>query len=145
MACPHCGFIKVLANRELRKFRKRLSGFTCTNCHKKVSPSDLAKKRGKGPKPKEERRKRVRKEVVKETSKTIVQPYVEQFKWRSGPPPPGERNVGRSKPTQPIDMSFAETVLSGRGVRVSAPIPEEELEPSRADPGANREKKVSKE
>jgi len=82
----------------------------------------------------------VKKEVVKETFKAIVQPYVEQFKWRSGPPPPGEER-NRSKPTQPIDMSFAETVLSGRGVRLSAPIPqdsfsiEEELEPSRADPG----------
>lgn len=88
----------------------------------------------------------MKKQVIKETFKTIVQPYVEQFKWRSGPPPPGEG----SKPTQPIDMSFAETVLSGRGVRLSAPIPqdssmEEELEPSRADPEANREKKVSKE
>ena len=82
----------------------------------------------------------MKKEVVKEISKTIVQPYVEQFKWRSGPPPPGgNRYVG--KPTQPIDMSFAETVLSGRGVRVSAPIPRDSLEeegeskPSRADPG----------
>jgi len=108
-----------------------------------VSPSDLAKKRGKGPKPKEERRKRVKKEVVKEIPHGVIpQPYVEQFKWRTSRSPPGERNVGRSKPTQPIDMSFAETVLSGRGVRLSAPIPqdsfsmeeEEESKPSRADP-----------
>jgi len=150
--CPFCDYVKNFYGKEAKKFRKRVAGFTCPKCGKKVTEDDIARKKGKGPRPPEERRKRVRKEVVKETFKAIVQPYVEQFKWRtSEPPPPGEG--GRSKPTQPIDMSFAETVLSGRGVRVSAPIPpdsfsmeeKEELEPSRADPGANREKKMSKE
>jgi len=104
-ACPHCGFVKVLAGRELRKFRKRLSGFTCTNCKKKVSPYDLAKQRGEGPKPKGERRKRVKKEVVVDTSPIVVHTHIEQFEWRSDPPPPGEprRYVARAgwqpKPT----------------------------------------------
>jgi len=108
-ACPHCGFIKVLANRELRKFRKRLPGFTCTNCGKKVSPFDLAKKRGKGPKPKGERRKRSKKEVVKEIPKALVpQPYVEQLEWRTREVPP----VGwRPKPPQPTERTLEEAVV----------------------------------
>ena len=117
--CPHCGFIKVLANRELRKFRKRLSGFTCTNCGKKVSPFDLAKKRGKGPKPPGERRKRVKEEVVKEIPKAVVpQPYVEQFDWKTrGSPPPGEhrryavRAGWHPKPLQATDRTLEEVVV----------------------------------
>lgn len=107
--CPHCGFIKVLANRELRKFRKRLSGFTCTNCGKKVSPSDLAKKRGSGPKPKGERRNRSRKEKVKETPKAVVpQPYVKQFEWRTREVPPAG---WRPKPRQPTERTLEEVIV----------------------------------
>jgi len=109
LECPHCGFIKVLANRELRKFRKRLSGFTCTNCHKKVSPSDLAKKRGKGPKPPGERRKRVKKEVVKEIPKAVApQPYVKQLEWRTREVPPAG---WRPKPPQPTERTLEEVIV----------------------------------
>lgn len=114
--CPYCGFIRVLSGRELRKFRKRLSGFTCGKCGEKVSPYELSKKRGKGPKPPGERRKRVKKEVVKEKPKAVVpQPYVEQFEWRnSGPPPPGEpwiRAGWRPKPRQPTGRTLEEAIV----------------------------------
>jgi len=77
----------------------------------------------------------VKKEVLKEKTKTVVQPYVEQFEWRnSGPPPPGEhrnRYAGRSrwtpKPPQPTDRSLGEADLVGKGIRPSAPIPHQSL------------------
>ncbi len=118
LKCPHCGFPKVLGGRELRTFRKRLSGFTCTKCGEKVSAHDLAKKRGSGPKPKEERRKRIKKEVVKEKPKPIVpQPYVERPEWRP-------------KPLQPTERTLEEAVITSLNIRVSAPIPTPNLEVS---------------
>lgn len=111
LKCPHCGFIKVLGGRELRKWRKRLPGFTCAKCGEKVSSHDLVKKRGKGPKPPGERKKRVKKEVVKERPKPIVpQPHVERPEWRPKPP-------------QPMERTLEEAVISSRNIRVSAPIP----------------------
>ena len=111
LECPHCGFTKILGGRELRTFRKRLSGFTCTKCGEKVSPYALAKKRGKGPKPLGERRKRVRKKVVKERPEAIVpQSYVERSKWRSMAPGPTGRTL-------------EEAVISSLNIGVSAPLP----------------------
>ncbi|GAH76007.1 unnamed protein product, partial [marine sediment metagenome] len=65
-----------------------------------------------------ERRKRVKKEVVKEKPKAVVpQPYVEQFEWRtSGPPAPGEPRIRagwRPKPRQPTERTLEEVVVEG--------------------------------
>ncbi len=74
--------------------------------------------KGLGPKPKGQRRKRVKKEVVKEIPKAIVHPYVEQFEWRpSGSPPPGERRSHgvradwKPKPLQPTTRTLEDAVV----------------------------------
>lgn len=55
-------------------------------------------------------------------------PILEEIEWRTRDPlPPGQmRNRRGWQPwsPQPTDRSFGETVLTGRGVRLSAPIPQ---------------------
>ncbi len=116
--CPFCNFTKNFHGTEAKKFRKRVAGFTCPRCGKKVTDKDIERKRGLGPKPKGQRRKRVKKEVVKERPKAIVQPYVEQFEWRpSGTPPPGapRRYAARAewqpKPPQPTTRTLEDAVV----------------------------------
>jgi len=116
--CPFCNYVKNFYGKEAKKFRKRVAGFTCPKCGKKITHDDIKRKKGKGPKPKGERRKRVKKEVVKEIPKALVpQPYVEQLAWRIGsPPPPGEhrrytiRAGWRPKPPQP-ERTLEEVVV----------------------------------
>jgi len=117
--CPFCNYVKNFYGKEAKKFRKRVAGFTCPRCGKKVTEDDIKRKKGRGPKPKGERRKRVKKEVVKERPKALVpQPYVEQLAWRTGsPPPPGEhrrytvRAGWRPKPSQPTERTLEEAVV----------------------------------
>jgi len=116
--CPFCGYVHVFSPKGKSSFKKRVIGFTCPGCGKKPTEADFNKKKGRGPKPKEERRKRVKKDVLKEIPKTIVHPYVEQFEWRtSGTPPPGGyrsyggRVRGQPKPLQPTTRTFEEVVV----------------------------------
>ena len=93
--CPFCNYVRNFYGREAKRSRKRVAGFTCPKCGKKVTDDDIKRKKGRGPKPKGERRKRVKKEVVKEIPKAVVrQPYVEQLDWKTRePPPPTERTL----------------------------------------------------
>jgi len=114
--CPFCGFTKNFYGTEARKFRKRVAGYTCPSCQKKVTADDVKRKKGRGPKPPGERRKRVKKEVVKGIPKAVVsQPYVEQFEWRTREVPPGEPRGGgvrwRPKPRQPTERTLEEVVV----------------------------------
>jgi len=116
--CPFCGYVKNFFGKEAKRYRKRVAGFTCPGCGKKPTEADYKKKKGRGPKPKEERRKRVKKDVVKEIPKAVVQPYVEQFEWRpSGTPPPGgHRSYGvrarrQPKSPQPTTRTLEEAVV----------------------------------
>lgn len=116
--CPFCGFVHNFSPKDTSKFQKRVIGFVCPGCGRKPTEADLAKKRGAGPKPKAERRKRVKKEVVKDTSPVVVHPYVEQFEWRTGGPlPPGEtRRYGSNaewqpKPLQPTTRTLEEALV----------------------------------
>ncbi len=118
--CPFCNYTKNFYGKEAKKFRKRVAGFTCPACQKKVTEEDIRKIKGKGPKPKDQRRKRVKKEVVKERPKAIVQPYVEQFDWRTSgaPPPGGYRSYGvrarrPPKSPQPTTRSIEEALVEG--------------------------------
>ncbi len=121
--CPFCDYVHVFSPKGKSAFKKRVIGFTCPGCGKKPKDSDFNKKKGRGPKPKDERRKRVKKEGVKEIPKAVVQPYVEQFEWRpSGTPPPGGyRSYGvraRRQPKSPqpttrtIEEALVESFLS---------------------------------
>ena len=139
--CPFCDYVKIFYGKEAKKFRKRVSGFTCPRCGKKITDDDIKRKKGKGPKPKGERRKRVKKEVVKEIPKAIVpQPYAEQFEWKTRTPShtnPWERRNPNSgirnrsnylrqrveKPLQPVDRSLGEAAMGSLGITPSAPIP----------------------
>jgi len=137
LECPYCGFIKVSAGRALRKYRKKLSGFTCTNCGEKVSGDVLTRKKGRGPKPKGERRKRSKKEEVKETPIIVApQPHIERIEWktRDSLPLGQSRNPDRrdytswqsrggGKPLQPMNRSMGEATMVSLGIRPSAPIP----------------------
>ncbi len=115
--CPFCTFTKNFYGNEAKKFRKRVAGFTCPNCQRKVTDKDIRRIKGRGPKPKGERRKRVKKEPVVDTTPFVVHPNVDQFDWRtSGPPPPGERQrLGRagwlSRAPQPTTRTLEEVVV----------------------------------
>ena len=124
LTCPFCGWVHVFSPKNKSKFKKRVVGFTCPNCNKKITDKEIIRKRGSGPKPPGERRNRVKKmEVVKETSPVVVQPYVEQFEWKTREPsPPGEpRRYGgragwrpkipRHKPPQPTDRTLEEVIV----------------------------------
>ena len=136
--CPFCGYVKNFFGKEAKRYRKRVAGFTCPGCGKKPTEADYNKKKGRGPKPKEERRKRVKKDVVKEIPKAIVQPFVEQFEWRTSEPasPRGHQNrrygtngrrEWRPKLPQPTDRTLGEAVMSSLNIRPSAPIPHQSL------------------
>jgi len=110
--------VHVFSPKAKSRKKKRVIGFTCPGCGKKPTEADFNKKKGRGPKPKEERRKRVKKEVLKEIPKTIVHPYIEQFEWRpSGTPPPGgHRSYGvrarrQPKPPQPTTRTLEEVIV----------------------------------
>lgn len=133
--CPFCGFTKNFYGKEARRYKKRVIGLTCPNCQKKVTEDDIKRKKGKGPKPKEERRKRVKKEFVEETP-IIVAPQhdIDQIEWRTGGlPPPGEnrsypvRAGWQPKPRQPTDRTLGEAVMVSRNIKPSAPIPYQDL------------------
>lgn len=119
LKCPFCNHVHVFSPKNKSKFKKRVVGFTCPNCNKKITDKDILKKRGRGPKPPGERRNRRKKrEVVKETFPVVVQPYVEPFEWKTREhPPPGEprRHGGRAgwrpKPPQPTDRTIEEVVI----------------------------------
>lgn len=117
--CPFCNFTKNFYGKEAKKYRKRVAGFTCPKCKRKVTDDDIRRKRGRGPKPKDQRRKRVKKEVVEETPIIVApQPVVEQFVWRAGGlPPPGNprrypvRAGWSPKPQQPTDRTLEEVLV----------------------------------
>ncbi len=115
--CPFCGYTKNFYGKEAKKFKKRVVGFTCPACKKKITDADINRTKGKGPKPKAQRRKRVKKKVIKDTPKAIVHPPVEQFDWRtSSPPPPGDRQRrGRAgwqpKQPQPTTRTLEDAVV----------------------------------
>ena len=122
--CTNCGYTHIFSPKDKNKFPKRVRGFTCPRCGYRPTEDYLAKKRGSGPKPPGERRNRVKnREVVKETSPVVVQPYVEQFEWKTREPsPPGEprRHGGRTgwrpkiprrKPPQPTDRTLEEVIV----------------------------------
>ena len=137
--CPFCGYVHVFSPKGKSSHKKRIIGFTCPSCGKKPTEDDFNKKKGKGPKPKEVRRKRgIKKEIIKEEPKAVnPQPHIEQYEWKTREPlPPGEyRNrrygTGRKgwgpKPLQPMDRSFGEAVMSSLNIRPSAPIPHQNL------------------
>ena len=112
--CPFCSFVHTFSPKEAQKYPKKPVGFTCPRCHKKPTKADLAKTKGQGPKPKGERRKRVKKAVVKDTTPAIVQPYVEPLEWRSGPAPPGERQRYAVRPEwqpKPTTRTIEEVIV----------------------------------
>ncbi len=124
--CPFCGYVHVFSPKGKSSFKKRVIGFTCPGCGKKPTEADFNRKKGRGPKPKEERRKRVKKEVVKEIPAFVVHPYVEQFEWKTiDPLPPGEhrnRRYGtngvrakrwKPKPPQPTERTLEEALVEG--------------------------------
>jgi len=143
--CPFCGFTKNFYGKEARRYKKKVIGLTCPGCGKKVTADDIKRKKGKGPKPKEERRKRVKKEVVKENPKVEpLQSGYEPIEWRTRTPShtnpwesqhPGARSNRRGdytgwqqrRPLQPTDRTLGEAVMSSQNIRPSGPIPYENL------------------
>jgi len=130
--------VHVFSPKGKSRKKKRVVGFTCPGCGKKPTDDDFKKKKGRGPKPKEERRKRVKKEVVKEAPKAEPpQSNFEPIEWktRESLPPRGHQNRGygtsrsewRPKPLQPVSRTLGEAVLSSRNIRPSAPIPHQFL------------------
>jgi len=134
--CPFCGYLYIFSPKESSKWKKRVIGFTCPRCGRKPTEDDFKKLKGLGPKPKDKRRKRVKKEVVTVRPPDVVQPYIEEIAWRTRLPPPPEnirdlkllgRSGWKSRPPQPIDRSFEEAVISSMNIRISAPIPNQNL------------------
>jgi len=139
--CPSCGWTHNFSPKDKSKFPKKVKGFTCPNCGHRPTEAELAKKKGRGPKPKGERRKRVKKEVVEEVPR--VEPSQSNFElveWKTRDPShtnpwepqhPGARNNRRGdytgwqlrRPLQPTDRSFGEAVMNSQNIRPSAPIP----------------------
>jgi len=128
--------VYIFSPKESSKWKKRVIGFTCTRCGKKPTEDDLKKIKGRGPKPKDERRKRVKKEVVNERPPVIIHPDIVEIVWKTrGQPPPDNirdrKRLGRSgwqpKPPQPTTRSFEEAVISYLNIQTSAPIPHQNL------------------
>jgi len=139
--CPFCNYVKIFYGKEAKKFRKRVAGFTCPKCGKKITDDDIRRKKGKGPKPKGERRKRVKKEVVPDAPR--IEPSQSNFKpiewktqtpshtnpWERRNPNSGIRNrsnyLGQrvEKSLQPVDRSLEEVLVGSLNIKTSAPIP----------------------
>jgi len=96
----------------------------------------MRKKKGKGSKPKDQRRKRIKNEVVPETPKVqLPKAHIEQIEWKTRNPShinPWERRNPNSrikmeprieKPIQPMDRSIEEVVIGSLKIKPSAPIP----------------------
>lgn len=115
--CPFCNFVHHFSPKEAQKYKKKVIGFTCPNCGRKPTQADLAKTRGAGPKPKSERRKRVKKEVIKDTSPIVVHPHVEQFEWRTRDEVSHEKSQRRGVRTgwkpKPATRTLEEVLVEG--------------------------------
>ncbi len=116
--CTKCNYIHIFQPKGSQKFPKRVKGFFCPRCGHRPTEAEIARIKGRGPKPKGERRMRVNNEVIKNTPKSIVHPYVEQFEWRTNSPlPPGEpqRYGGRAewqpKSHQPTTRTLEDAVV----------------------------------
>ena len=116
--CTKCDYVHVFSPKDKSKFPKKVQGFTCPHCGHRPTEAERAKIKGRGPKPKGERRKRVKKEPVMGTTPIVVHPYVDQFDWHtSGPPPPGgpRMNAVRAgwqpKPPQPTTRTLEDAVV----------------------------------
>ena len=121
--CPFCGFRKNFYGEEARRFKKKVLGLTCPKCGKKVTEDDIRKIKGRGPKPLGERRKRVKKEVVRDTSPIVIHPNVEQFEWRtSGPSPPGDPRIRSGWQPKPTTRTIEEVLVEAH---LSKKIPRE--------------------
>ena len=112
--CPFCSFVHTFSPKEAQKYKKRVVGFTCPKCRRRPTEAELAKKKGQGPKPKGERRKRVKRKPVMDTTPIVDHPYVEQIEWRSGPAPPGERQrhgVNKGWQPKPTERTLEEVLV----------------------------------
>ncbi len=136
--CPHCAYVHIFAPTGKSKHKKRFSGYTCPNCHKKVTDQDILRRKGEGPKPKGERRKRVKREepvwaVPLRGGEGPPRPIYEQIEWKTRDPlPPGQshnpghrnyRGWSLRRSLQPTDRTLGEASMSSLGIRPSAPIP----------------------
>lgn len=122
--CPFCGYEHIFPPKGKSKYRKRVSGFTCPRCQKKVTDDDISRAKGRRvAKPKSERRKRGRKEV-KETPTIVVSHPEEQpeTRWKTREDRPRERRKyavkpgwqpkppRQLKPLQPVDQTLGESL-----------------------------------
>lgn len=146
--CPSCGFVHIFSPRESTKFKKRVVGFICPNCGYKVTDKDVTRKRGSGPKPPGERRKRNKNNQVKEfmpiniptPEHDLLDTNIIEFRVNepgyvpsSAAGHPGARinriNYSyhppiREPPRRPTDRSLEEALLVGLNIVPSAEIPE---------------------
>ena len=95
----------------------------------------MRKKKGKGSKPKDQRRKRIKKVVPEKPTVQPVKHHIEQIAWKTRIPShttPWERRNPNSrirmeprieKPLQPMDRSIEEVVIGSLNLKPSAPIP----------------------
>lgn len=142
--CPNCGYVHIMTPKGGSQYKKKVTGFTCPSCGYKVTPKDVRRKRGSGPKPPSERRNRTKQNdepkepviVVSNDSKSWLDNDIIEFKTRdqeydpSAGLPLSRMIENRSyqphnKPPRPTDRSLEEALMLDMNIVPSAEIPRE--------------------
>ena len=127
--CPFCGYQHIFSPKGKSKYKKKVSGFSCPSCGKKVTDSDIKSSKGKGSKPSSERRRRRKKvEIQQPDIVPIVTPKSQRFetndiKWRQQTQsysPPSEARHPSARPRRrqphPTDRPLGEAALMSSGI-----------------------------
>lgn len=122
--CPFCSHEHIFSPKGKSKYKKKVSGFSCPRCGKKVTEVDTKRSKGKGPKPSSERRRRRKKvEIQQPIIVPIITPESQQFetndiKWRQRTRqyrPPSEAIHPSARPRRrqpyPTDRTLGEAAL----------------------------------
>ena len=127
--CPFCGYERIFPPKGKSKHKKRVSGFTCPSCGKKVTDADIKISKGKGPKPPSERRNRKKKvEIQQPHIAPIMTPASQKIetndiKWRQKEQnyrPPSDARHPSARPRRwqphPINRPLGEVALMNSGI-----------------------------